>query len=228
MHLDNFHISWQAFRMNEDWDEWVFHVEKNHEESLMDFIRKNAEYTIIPKYIINGEDLATWLNTHHYEEKTIDSLGQYINTLHNSFFGNYAHLPSFKLNLALFLGQEINLQNLTAFGFDTQMDTYDWKHLIKEVNTSVSLYGCNCGDRVCGFFPLYINKEENLIHWNLGEGLPSYSFDYISYQKQFSELNTLLLAFQEYKEKTSHQFSLGEEIDDAVFFNYFKKSWMED
>lgn len=192
--IDIFKLSWQVFsekivNTTNSYTEttWLFKRYKREDESLEEFFSNNQDEIILPKYLINDTDLASWMNLNWYQGKIIDYPGHLINPLFIFSQGGYKHLPSLKSVLYQLLGHKVDLEKFRKLGFLIDEINLDWSEAVEEDNRSIMLYSCGCGDRDCGYFPLIINLENNLISWDIGSPFRKFIFDYNQYKSEFKE-----------------------------------------
>lgn len=228
--IDEFKISWQAYDWIESSDsDGTLQLQeiKDHNETLTEFCKRNLNYAIIPKYFINGTDIALWWNLHYYERKILDNGLHYINSIY-AFHQTCFYLPSLKLILFQLLGGKVELSILGDLGFEADSDafTFDWQQFIKEENEDVQLYCCACcGDRMCGSLRVEISKENHLIRWKFYDYIRDFIFDFNLYEKEFKEFYDYLDEYEKFKVKWAEQSELltYEEIKDEILFGEFKK-----
>lgn len=226
--IDEFKISWQAYdipeRNNPD-DIWQLYETKNDNEPLIDFFKRNLKYIIIPKYFINGTDVALWCNLHLYGSRILDTRSYHINSIcvfHQTAF----YLPSLKLALFQLLGGKIDMSILVDLGFKVDFVKIDWEQVVKEENENVPLYCCGCcGDRMCGSFRVEISKENHLIRWRFYDYIRDFIFNFDLYEKEFKEFYDYLDEYEKFKVKWAEHSELltYEEIKDEILFGEFKK-----
>ena len=226
--IDEFKISWQAYDWIESDDSdgtLQLHEVRKHSEPLIEFFKRNLKYAIIPKYFINGTDVALWWNLHYYEGKVLDNGLHYINSIY-AFHQTCFYLPSLKLILFQLLGGRINMSILADLGFEVNFVKIDWQQVIKEENENVRLYCCGCcGDRMCGSFRVEINKENHLIKWTLPGYIRTFVFDFDLYKKEFNEFRDYLDEYEKFKIKWAEHSELVtyEELKDDILFGEYKK-----
>lgn len=226
--IDEFKISWQAYnipeRNNPD-DIWQLYETKKHDEPLIDFFKRNLKYIIIPKYFINGTDIALWWNLHYYESKILDNGLHYINSIY-AFHQTCFSLPSLKLILFQLLGGKVDMSILADLGFKIDFVKIDWQQVIKEENEDVQLYCCGCcGDRGCGSFRVEISKENHLIKWMFPGYTRDFIFDFSLYEKEFREFQDYLDGYEKFKIKWAEHSKLitYEDMKGEISFGEYKK-----
>jgi len=226
--IDEFKISWQAYDIpehNNPDDIWQLYEIRNDNEPLIDFFKRNLKYVIIPKYFINGTDVALWWNLHYYESKVLDTRLHHINSIcvfHQTDF----YLPSLKLILFQLLGGKVDMSVLADLGFKVDLDKVNWQQVIKEENEDVRLYCCGCcGDRMCGYFGVEISKENHLIRWKFHDYTRDFIFDFDLYKKEFSEFYEYLNEYEKFKVNWAKDSNLVtyEEMKDEILFKEYKK-----
>ncbi len=190
--IDDFQLSWQLWNsIDSEGEVWQFVRKKREDETLKAFFVKNKDFIIIPKFVINGTDLAFWLNLNVGLSKYLDWTGG----IFNSFYTWYEispNVPSIRLLIHQFLGKKVDINKLREFGFKIEKDDDFWKELVKRENELVPLFICGCGDWMCGNLSIRIAKKDNLISWDLGAYFRLFVFDFESYKKEFDELEELV------------------------------------
>jgi len=223
--IDEFKISWQAY-IWEDIDEynhtWKLHETKEDDEPLIDFFGRNLNHSIVPKYVINGTDLAEWCNVNYFEEEILDIYClNSIYVFHQLSF----YLPALKLTLFQLLGGKVDKLILKDLGFDVDRDTFDWQKFIKEENEDVQLYCSWDGDRESRGFSAKTTKENHLIRWTFPEKIRDFVFDFDAYEKKFKGFSDYLDGYGKFKVKWAKHSKLVtyEEIKDEILFGEYKK-----
>ncbi len=190
--IDDFQLSWQLWKSVEpEYEVWQFVRKKREDETLKVFFTQNQEYIIIPKFIINETELAFWLNLNFYQSKYLDWVGGIFNSFY-TWFEISPNAPSIRLLIHQFLGKKVDINKLREFGFKIKKVDNFWQELVKRENELVPLFICGCGDWMCGNFSIKISIKENLIIWNMGGYIKPFVFDFISYKKEFDELEELV------------------------------------
>jgi hypothetical protein len=205
--MDSIELVWKSYfyskEKEEDDDEIVerrIARIKSSSQSLKTFIQEVTDSTdsyLSLEYKINDVFLEQWWaeNIVHcisFFEEAAEVFTLYL----NPWGDKKIYTPGLKLQLHKMLGKQISLGNLSEFGYDLKSrEKKDWDFFLEEENFDVQLYGCTaCLDRLCGYIPLFIKREEENITWTFKgkrfdvERDYSFTFNYQAYLNEFEAL----------------------------------------
>jgi len=225
--IDEFKISWQAYKW-QDGDNsdgtWELHEIKGHDEPLIEFFKRNLNYDIIPKYIVNGVEIKSLLNVQIFERASSNSYTGLPNSIYVFHQLNF-HLPSLKLILFQLLGGKVNMSTLRSLGFEVDKIQIDWEQIVEEESKDMQLFGCECGDRGCLYFPMEVKKENDLIRWIFSDYNEDFVFDFGLYEKEFKEFYAYLDGYEKFKLNWAEHSKLVtyKEVKDEILFGEYKK-----
>ena len=192
--IDSFEIRWQAFNVIEIPKEnyrdikLIFKAEKPQNQSLTHFFDEYNGYSIFPKYFINNVNLTSWWNENRnlrfdeFDSNEINVLKIAIDSR------NYAWL---KMLYRQMLGHRVDIDLVKSLC--CYKEEY-FEGIIEEENEDVQLYGCSCGDRMCGYFPIQVIRSRDFICWRFYDSwrMRTLIFPIEAYEKAFEELMTFV------------------------------------